>query len=362
MVDPDFAVLAFFARKLGKTATTDPEYRHYEKTQPSRYSAVNGTINNSATTLAVTAGHGLRFRAGDVIMDVATGEHALVTAVSTDNLTIVRGWGTTAAATMTNADVIVILGSANAEGATIRTALTNVTSRVANYTQIFREPIKETETSMSTEYYAQDGADPMASLRREHLQIHNKDIERSFLFGEPKEDLSGATPIRSTGGAKNYIQTNIKNVATLTEPVFDSFMSDLFLTGGDKKMGLFSPIIVSAINSWAKNTTRLNMYPTDKTFGIAISSYLSAHGTIDFVQERLLAENTTWAGYGFVFDMNLVKYRYLAGNGRNRDTQLLKVPKTNGEDSVIEEYLSEIGFELMLENRHGYFKGITAYT
>jgi hypothetical protein len=359
MIDPDYAVLAFFARKLAKVRVTDPEFRWFDKAAPSRQDAVNYSTNYTAGATSVVVDDGTKFRAGDIVVDVSTAEHLYVSAVSTNTLTVSRGYGSTSATTLTDNDVLVIIGNVNAEGAAIRTALTNQATKRTNYTQIFREPFAVTGTEASTELYAE--MNDMASLRREHLQIHLRDIERSFFFGEAKEDTSGSQPIRATAGVKSFLSTNLTNASgTLTEAEFEAWIESLFVKGGEKKMGFLSPLIASAVNSWAKG--KLQMFPKDKTYGIAISKYLSIHGELDFVIERLFAENSTWAGYGFGVDMSLVGYRYLGGNGISRDTNLLKDRQTAGADEVKEEYLSEIGLWLALETRHGLLYGVTSYS
>lgn len=358
LVDADYATLAFFVRKLNKQKTTDPEYRWFEKTSPSRFDAVNYGSGYTSGALSFVVDDGTKFRIGMVIQDVTTGEQMLVTNVVSNTLTVTRGWGTTSAGSLTNNDVIVIIGNANAEGAAVPTALTATPVKKTNYTQIFREPIDVTETEDATELYA--GSNDLAGLRREHLQLHMKDIERAFFFGEPKEDTSGSQPIRATGGLRYWITTNVATPGALTEAVFEDWISDVYAKGGDKKMGFLSPLIASAVNSWAKG--RLQMFPKDKTYGIAVSNYLSIHGELNFVVEKLFAENTTYNGYAFAVDMERVAYRYLAGNGKNRDTKLLKNRQTAGADKIIEEYLSEIGFQLMTEDRHGFMKGVTSYT
>ena len=83
---------------------------------------------------------------------------------------------------------------------------------------------------------------------------------------------------------------------------------------------------------------------------------------MNFVVEKMFNENATYNGYAFAVDMQRVAYRYLAGNGKNRDTKLLKNRQTAGDDKIIEEYLSEIGFQLMTEDRHGFMKGVTTYS
>ena len=64
----------------------------------------------------------------------------------------------------------------------------------------------------------------------------------------------------------------------------------------------------------------------------------------------------------FAIDVDRVGYRYLAGNGKNRDTKLLKDRQAAGDDKIKEEYLSEIGFWLATENRSGQLKGSTSYS
>ena len=360
MVSPEYAALAFFARSLKKEAVTDPEYRWFEKEQPSRQDAINYSTGYNTTATELTVDDGTKFRAGDVVQNVDTGEHMHVDSVASDVLTVDRGWGSTAAAAITDNDVLVITGNANAEGASLRAALTTKAEKKFNYTQIFREPLDVTGTEAATDLYA--GGSDIDGLRKEHNDVHMKDIERSFLFGEKKEDTSGSQPVRATGGLNSFLSTNVTSDSngTITESEWDTVVRGAFQNGGDKKMGILSPLMGSAIESWAK--TKLYMYPTDKTYGIAIRSYLSIHGTIDFTLERILAENTVWAGYSFLTDMDKIGYRYLAGNGQNRDTRLLKDRQDNGDDQLIEEYMTEAGFFLAVENRHAVLKGVTAYS
>jgi len=358
LIDADYATLAFFARKLAKKPTTDPEFRWFEKASPSRQDSINnpGGYSNTATT--ITVADGSKFKAGMVIQNVNTGEQMRVAAVSGNNLTVVRGWGTTPAAAISNNDTIVILGNANAEGASVPLSLTSQAVKKVNFTQIFREPFEVTGTESATEIYA--GGSDLAKLREEHLQLHLKDIERAFFFGEPKEDISGPQPIRATGGLRYWITTNVETQTDLTNAEFEAWIRRVFAKGGDKKLGFLSPLIASAVNSWAAG--KLNMFPKDKTYGIAVTNYLSIHGELNFVVEKLFAENPIYNGYAFAVDMDCVAYRYLNGNGNNRDTKLLKNRQNPGDDKIIEEYFSEVGLELALEDRHGFLKGVQTYS
>lgn len=356
-IDPEYGILAFLARKIKKKATTDPEFRHFERENPSRYSTTSASVNNSATTIPLAAGTGTRFRTDDIVLNIRTGEQMRVTAVSGDSLTVVRAYGVTAAAAMNSGDTLVMLGCASPEAAKAREAVSLIPEKKYGYTQIFREPYGVTGTEESTETFS--GGTDLPALRRYHLQIHLNDIERAFLFSEPKEDLTGSTPIRTTGSLRSSIVTNVDSQATLTEPIFEAHLAKVFSKSTSKKFGLYSPLIASAINSWAKDG--LQMFPKDKTYGIEIVNYTSIHGQIAFAVERLLAENTTWAGYGFTIDLEHVVYRYLAGNGKSRDTAPRKIIPSDGEDAVREEFLSEVGLQVIAENRSGIIKGVTSY-
>lgn len=357
-IDPEASVVAFFTRKLNKQKVTDPEYRWFEKAQPSRTDQINHAAYNAGETDLVVD-TGTKFRIGDIVLVVATGETLHVTNVVTNTLTVTRSWGATATTNIPDDSVLVILGNVNAEGASVRTSLTTQPTKVSNYTQIFREPFDVTGTESATEFYA--GGSDIVGLRKEHLEVHTKDIERTFLFGEANEYTGGAQPIRSTGGAKSFITTNVaSSVGALTEATFEDWISDMFLNGGASKMGFLSPLIASAVNSWGKG--KLQMFPKDKTYGISITKYLSIHGELDFVIERILGENSTWAGDAFAFEMSKLGYCYLGGNGENRDTKLRKSIQAAGDDLIRDEYLSEIGFFLAVEKSHAFMTGVTSYS
>jgi hypothetical protein len=65
---------------------------------------INGAVNNSVTTIAVD--DGTNFAAGDIIEFLADGEQCYVQVVATNNLTVIRGWNGTTAASQSDNEVI----------------------------------------------------------------------------------------------------------------------------------------------------------------------------------------------------------------------------------------------------------------
>jgi hypothetical protein len=357
----DSAKLALFARTISSKNVTDPKFRWFEQSLPQSYVQVNNATGYAAGNTSIVVDDASPVRAGTVLKAIATGEQLRVTAVNTttNTITVQRGWGTTAAASIADNAILSIIGDANAEGASLPEAITREPVEKYNYTQVFREPIKLTETEAATDLYP-DGGD-MKTKRMIAAEVHKMKIEKAFLFGEPKEDTSTApTPIRATGGLNYFITTNVTNAGgALTQAEFESFVESGFVRG-ERKLGILSPLVASAVSYWAGN--KLVMYPKDKTFGIEIKEYVSPHGSLEFVVEKMLRENATWNGYAYIVDLDKVGYRYLSGNGVNRDTRLRPNRQAAGDDLIAEEYLTECGLFLADEESHARLYGVTSYS
>lgn len=356
----DLGQLAFLARNLQPKAVSDPKFRWFEQALPANYVTVNNASGYTSTDTSIVVDDSTPVRPGTVLKVISTGEQMRVTAndTSTNTITVSRGWGTTAAAAIADNSVLAVIGDANAEGASMPEAITREPVEKTNYTQIFREPLKLTETQAATDLYP--GNNDMKSKRLMGLRVHKEKIEKAMLFGEPYEDTATtSTPIRATGGVEHFVTTNVTNVGgALTETVFEGWVEDAF-GKGDRKLGFLSPLVSSAVSYWAKN--KLRVAPKDKTYGMKIVEWVSPHGDLKFVTEKLLKENSTWNGYSFIIDLDHIGYRYLAGNGINRDTRLRPNRQAAGDDILAEEYLTECGLFLANEDFHAVMKGVTSY-
>lgn len=356
----DIDQVAFIVRGLKNAPVSDPEFRWFEQSLPANYVTVNNATGYGASATSLVVDDSSPVRKGTVLKRIASGEQMLVTNsdTSTNTITVKRGWGTTAATTIADNDILAIVGDANAEGGVLPAAITRQPVKKYNYTQIFREPVRLTETAAATQVW---GGDPVKNQRLLALRVIKEKIEKAFLFGEPKEDTSTyTTPVRATGGLEYFIQTNVTNAGgALTETVFEDWVNSAFYKG-ERKMGFFSPLISTAVSFWAKNKLRMAM--GQSTYGLAIKEYSASQGSLRFVTEKLLKENPTWNGYAFIVDMDAVGYRYLSGNGYNRDLKLRPNRQVAGEDVIAEEYLVECGLQLMDEERHALLKGVTSYS
>lgn len=333
-------------KALKKKETTDPEFKWFEDTFGARtYVAATGQTGkdvSAAFTVAVTAGNGVNFQAGDVIFIPAHKITAEVTSVSTDTLTCTADLGGTTGTLDLSSDEIWIIGNANQEGAGLRAIKGTTAVEKTGYTQIFRTPFGVTETSKNTKTFIREN--DLDYQRRKKGIEHMIDIERAFLFGKKHRDTSGTHPKRFTMGIMETIST-YATANVDTEAEFETFLESAFAHGNTEKYALVSAAFVTQINTWAKN--KVQIVQSEKTYGLTILKYVSAHGTVNLIKHDLLT-GTPYGNYCVVLDMEVLTYRYLSA----RDTKLLTDRQANDEDQKVEEYLTECGLQMEQESRH----------
>lgn len=354
VLEPDSAPLTLLTKKIDKRVAVNPEFKWMEEESLTKTDQVNdGTgMNSSDTTMVVD--NGSRFRAGDVVKVPRTSENVLVTAVSTNDLTVVRGWGSTAGAAINDNEPIIIIGNANQEHATKRAMIIGNQTIRTNYTQIFRTPFGISRTAANTEMY---GGKDLAHIRMMQLIEHQKEIERAFWFGEPKEDLTGTHPRRATGGIDYWISTNATDAGgALTQTEFNTFLRTGFRYGSKKKWLFAAPIIIEAISFWA--ASKIQMSVNEKTFGISIMEYLTPFGTVNLVTMNLFTEVTLYSGYAYLIDVEGLGYRYLD----NSDTKLKTNIQANDADGQEDEYITECGLQFNNEKKSALLYNVTSYS
>ena len=335
-------------KALKKKETADPEFKWFEDEFGSRTgtSTTSQTGKNIASTpsLVLASGHGARFSVGDVIMIFhSSGPYRfIITAISTDTLTLSNEIGGQTGTVDLSSLTIWIVGNANEEGAGLREIKGTTTTEKVGYCQIFRTPFGVTETSANTTTFIREN--DLDYQRRKKGIEHMVDIERAFLFGVKSKDTSGTHPKRTTMGILSEIST-YATANVDTEAEFETFLESAFAYGNTEKYALCSAAFVSQINTWAKN--KVTIMQSEQTYGLTIVRYISAHGTLNIIKHDLLT-GTKYGNYCVVLDMEAITYRYLT----SRDTKLMTDRQSNGDDEKVEEYLSEVGLQFEQEKRH----------
>ncbi len=358
-LEPDASPLTCITRlmKNNKMATNNVQFQWVEQERLTRFDSIPLATTNVQTSIAVTTG--ALFGVGTLIKVPRTGEVMEVTAVTGNNLTVVRGIGTSAAATNA-AEPLYILGRAAEEGGISLQPIANDPTSLTNNTQIFKRSVEISGSAGSEANITQphDWAFQHETEAMEHLL----DMETSFMFGKPGTATSvNGKPVRYTGGVLHFASQNGVNAGgVLTEAGFETFLRGAFRYGSDKKTLFASPLLVSVLNSFSQ--TKLNTRVGEDTYGVAITQWVSPHGTINIVKHNLL-EGATWGGYGVLLDMgrNNVSYRYLDGGGPlgSRDTKLLRNRQANDRDGQLDEWITEAGLQFGQSKTHAVLTGVT---
>ncbi len=351
-LEPDQGPLTALLAKLRMKEATDPKVEWFEDQLNPRFDTLAANVLTTDSTITVT--NFKFFRAGDILM-INNSEKMLVTATpTTTSVAVTRAYGTTTAQAATSGQQILILSNANQENAGVRAIITTQKVNQFNYCQIFRTPIGLSGTEMATKTWA--GMDKNTERNKIFIE-HRKDIEYAFLFGEKFEDLTGAHPQRTTQGVVNFIKTNIKNVANLTEQEWEDFLRICFRYGSREKVVLCSPKLIQVINGFAR--AKIQTHSDESTYGITMSLYQNSGRKVMLVEHPLLTnydlnDLTGIAGYGILLDIQDLAMRYLQGRG----TMLRENIQTNDADGEIDEYLGEVGLEMHLEPKHGLITGV----
>ena len=351
-LEPNAAPLVVLLKKLKRVQAIAPKVEWLEQVLMPRYDQLSAALTGTAVTSLPVANSSF-YRVGDVLRETATGEAMEVTGVSAGVLGVNRGIGGVPAATGASGDEIFIVSNVNVEGASLRTIKTTQLNNLSNFCQIVRTPLGMTGTEAATKLY---GGPDRDRLRAAAGIEHMRDWEHVCFFGAKKEDTTTTgAPKRFAGGAVEYISTNVTAaVGTLTEAAFITFLRSGFRYGSERKILFASPLVVGAIEGFARNNIRVSGSEDHAdTYGIQMRSYVSGQGVVDIVMERAWNDSTNYRGYAFLLDMDALEFHTL------RDTKLLDNRQANDADKIEDEYLTEACPVFHNEQKHAILKGIT---
>jgi len=373
---------------LSSSKTTDPQFHWWTKTLPTQAGAVTGVYTDvtlsSAYTSGGVAGDTVYVKAAaSLIGEIRIGH--LVSLKDTSDLTMevvgkvtarqVNGDSSyigvllledddnSSSGDLSDCDRLMVIGNSNAEGAAMPEAITYNPEKWYNYTQIFRTPLEITRTARLTTLRT---GDAYKEMKRDALERHGIEREKSFLFGIPSESVgSNGKPERttlglvpaiiggqtgqggSTGLHKNFVtDTAFRGDTWLQggENFIDTSLEQLFRYGDNEKMALSGNLAVQGINKLVKNGGDYTFTPQTVDYGIQVMKWVTPFGTIYFKTHPLFNHEPTLRRRMVIFEPRGIKRRIIS------DTQFYEDPdkKNTGwtrKDGTKEEFLTEDGLE-----------------
>lgn len=354
-LEPESAPLTVLTNRLSKAPCEDPTIRWWEDELEPRFDAIDEAAGYDDNDTVFTVDNGAYFAAPQLVLVTRTGEVVRVVSVSTDDVTVIRGVGSTAAAILDN-DELLIIGEAHEEGSLSRDARSSNPSEVTNYTEIVKTPYSVTGTHLASNQVVQPHD---WDRQAKHAGIeHAKDLEFIRLFGRPSVDVTGTHPRRTAGGVDHFISSNSVDAGgALTEAEFWTGLRTLFRYGSGTKIAFASRLAVDVLHGFPR--AKIQTRQDETTYGLRVMRYLSPHGTLDVVSHPLL-EGAKYGGYIFVLDMANVRKRYLKNEKSNRDTHVEERIQETDRDGRKDQLLTEDTLEMKQERTHGEFRGITS--
>lgn len=352
LYDADVYPLLAFTEDLKKVRkVTQPKFQHLYSDQCALTTQINnsGGYNSSATSIVVD--DGTVFNVGDIMVNVSTSEHVRVTAVSTNTLTVVRAFGSTAAASMADDDYVLNLGPAFAEGTVSGDPNMLLESSDFNYTQIWKKPFSVTGTAAASEFYV----GPELKKRMEQAMRDTKrQAEMAALFGELKLDTTSTNnPIRSTAGLNAKITTNRFAIGgTLSQDYFaQTVLPAAGRYGSSKKVIYCGVNMLKCFTDWGLD--RLQTFTSDTMLGFKAREYVNPFLDLMIVRHKML--EGPLAGYAFIVDPENFYRAELPG----RSLQLQSDIQENDRDGKKSQWFGEWGYDIPLEKSHAVLTGIT---
>ncbi len=298
--------------------------------------------------------NGDRFKIGDQIQADGSREVMFVTGVSTDTLTVTRGYGGTTAENLAAGDVIQILGNAALEGGD-RPA-TRFTNRVrqSNWTQIFTSSVEVSGTELAV---SQLGiADELDYQKQERLRELIRDVENCVINGtSASSSPQGSGTIRRTmQGIIPSLSTNVFTPgvggfpadASLTEEQLNTALREVW----EQSSGNVDTIVVNGLQKRKINgfvTSGRSFGSTETRFKDLVSVYESDFGICRVVLSRWIPADTV-----LLLDSSRVDVLALAGRSFH-----FKRLASDG-DKEVGQVIGEYTIELRNENAHGLIEGL----
>lgn len=359
LLDPDATPLTVLSARLDSKPTENPEFKWFEDDRRTR----RATCSTTGTGTSLTMSSGTLFREHDIWRNTQTGENVRVLSVNGNVVEVARG---ASPVSITNGDEFLLVGSSAPENDTSKPAISANPTLTSNYTQIFRTPYEASRTWQQSGQYTRP-ADWDHQANKAMLE-HKLDLEAAFLWGVKRETTSGAQPRRETGGAYNFITTNLEDTGGgTTETEFFASFPDLFRYGSKTKFGFGGRTAVSVVTAMPRAKLEVVQADDDDTYGLNIMKYRTPLGTLNLVTHNLMSDSTTeYDTHIAVLDMvgdgqKLVRRRYLSGGGYgDSDTHVRENIQPNDQDGRKDEVLSEVGLEFGMEKAHGIYTNISS--
>ena len=309
---------------------------------PNTDAVSDASITSDTSSTSFDVAHGDRFRVGDQVQAEGASEVMLVTGVSTDTLTVARGYGGTTPEAINDGDPLSILGNAALEGDDAPAARFTSRGRRSNYTQIFTAAVEVSGSQLAAN--AIGVSDELDYQRQERLRELLRDLENCVINGvaAASDPQGSATTRRTMKGILPFLSTHVTDAsaAGLDEPTLNQALREVW----EGSAGSIDTIVCSGfqkrkINSFI--TSSRGYDASDTRFRDLVSTYESDFGVCRVVLSRWVPADTV-----LLLDSSRIDVMPLAGRS------FFYKPLASTGDREAGQLIGEYTLELRNESAH----------
>jgi Family of unknown function (DUF5309) len=323
---------------------------------PNKDSIDDASISDPDVDTEIDVANSERFRIGDQIQTEGSIELMLITAISGDTLTVVRGYASTTAEDISDGQVINILGNAALEGSDKPVNRFTNRTRCSNYTQIFTGAV---EVSGSDIAASQLGlSDEMDYQKQQRLRELVRDLENTIINGgRPASNAQGSDTVRRTmKGVIQHLSGNVFNTGDSGFPAGNDLDEEkinyVLRRIWEGSNGNVDTIVVGGfqkrkINGFLSDTRSYGSAET--TYRDMVSVYESDFGVCRIITTRWMPQDGA-----LLLDSSRVSVLPLAGRSFHFK------PLSSGGDYECGELIGEYTLELKNAAAHGMIRGLSA--
>jgi hypothetical protein len=340
---------------IGKAINQDVFYfgRSY---QLPHSAAVSGALTNSATTINVVSGQGLRFQVYDVVSikdyvsgstrtDESTKEIVWVTAISTDALTVTRAQGSTTGVTHLDGALLQIIGTALPQNTDHVLSPQRRGDQQYNVFQRFSGMAQADDAARHQPTYENETDILLADLAEE-TKMKKLELEMAIIQGGRQRGQPGSTTTPSMmGGLDTFITSNVTNAggAALSVYAIEAEIRDLWKAVGENKATKFlmnadtATIFDALLNPYRRATMDTN------SANLTWDKIKFRFGVFDIAVSR-------WIPDGVIYGVDTKNMKVHPFEGMNWHTKDIETGGDYSKKSISGD------FSLRLEREHTMFK------
>lgn len=345
--------------KMPYKGVTDREFKYYEDDYlPHEVVTTAGSTAASTTITIGTANIGA-FVPELVWKNKRTQEVVRVVSVNpgAGTLTVLRSFGSTAAAVINSGDTLLRMGPSQGEVAQRQTFQSTQRSSVTKYCEKKRWDILLTEDAIKNALHVED---EWKYQVKKQMEQATKDLA-SWLYGS--EGTSGTVDSQehyTATGLREAISTNIlSSSGVLYEKALMDFLNDIMIKGSGSRTIFASSAFIAALEEigdsvYTRNTNGVKL----PGLGLLVNTLHTRNGTVSVIEDRTLSQH--WQGEAYVLDLPELAFRDFSNNGLSGKLQYTETIPENTEDTRNAKLQCTLGIDCGPEVFHGRITGVTS--